>query len=250
MALHTQDQGFFGKVYHVTIHGRESALKKVPSSFLSKEDIDRERRAYQSISHPHVVKLICDPWLDKELKWNIPLEYINGKDLEKVMFTSHTSIQLTRSVIVKIIKGMCSGLREMHRKNIIHQDLKPDNVMVEYTTHRAVIIDLGLAKFQRHGHFSGHEGGNRFYAAPEVRQGFQRDKGSDVWAMGKIIAELLITPRARLPTTVRGREVSARLSGNPYCNPVSNMVRTNPGHRATMENVMEHIKNAGRSLLH
>ncbi|KAL1276758.1 hypothetical protein QQF64_036381 [Cirrhinus molitorella] len=245
MALPTQDQGFFGKVYKRDIVGTNVALKKVPFRHMKAEDIDREKRVYRSICHPNVVKLICDPWLDKtDWKWNIPLEYIKGCNLEKIMFLSPGCIQLTKQVINKIIIGMCSGLREMHNKNIIHQDLKPDNIMVENYTHRAVIIDLGLAKFERNGIFSGPEGGNRYYIAPEVLRGCQRDKGSDVWAMGKIIAELLITPRERLPTLITGTSIGSRLSGNPYCNIVSSMVKTDPTFRPTMENVKEYFKAA------
>ncbi|XP_042597830.1 receptor-interacting serine/threonine-protein kinase 1-like [Cyprinus carpio] len=60
-------------------------------------------------------------------------------------------LQLTPAVKGTIITGMCEGLLYLHSKDIVHQDLKPDNIMVEHQTHRAVIIDLGLAKFSRNG---------------------------------------------------------------------------------------------------
>jgi len=73
---------------------------------------------------------------------------------------------------------------------------------VERGTYRAVIIDLGLARFQKNGLCFGAEGGNWCYSAPEIFQGKPRDQFSDVWAMGKILAELLIVPRARLPPNI------------------------------------------------
>ncbi|RXN34173.1 RNA-binding MEX3A [Labeo rohita] len=178
---------FYGEQVNVPRHDEyDGSINPIPSS----------------LSHSNVVKLLAEPWLDSQGMWNIPLELISGKTLEKIMFSPQPCMQLTKPVMITIIKGMCEGLTYMHSKNIVHQDLKPDNIMVEYNTYRAVIIDLGLARFQKNGFCFGVEGGNLCYSAPEIFQGKHRDQYSDVWAMGKIIAELLIVPRARLPPTI------------------------------------------------
>ncbi|XP_018932794.1 spindle assembly checkpoint kinase-like [Cyprinus carpio] len=242
----TYAKGSFGKVYKVTYGNTHAALKKVPFTVVTIQDIQKEKNIYWSLKHSNVVKLLAEPWLDSQGMWNIPLELIFGKTLEKLMFSSRSYMELTKPVMITIIRGMCEGLTYMHRKNIVHQDLKPDNIMVEYNTYRAVIIDLGLARFQKNGLCFGAEGGNLCYSAPEIFQGKYRDQYSDVWAMGKIIAELLIVPRVRLPPTINTLYVYGAMGLNPYGFPVSRMVDSFVVFRPTMQQILGDIINAGK----
>ncbi|XP_051577976.1 uncharacterized protein LOC127454656 isoform X1 [Myxocyprinus asiaticus] len=247
MAYSTQTlaAGCFGKIYKEKYGDTWAALKKVPQVNISKQQLERECRVYYNVRHPNVVKLLGDPWL-KDSKWHIPLEFIFGEDLETTIFKAQVSkIQLNPAVKATIITGMCEGLLHLHCKDIVHQDLKPDNIMVEHQTHRAVIIDLGLAKFSRNGLTSAVNMGNEAYSAPEILQmNGVRDKRSDVWAMGKIIAELCA--RVRLPTQfVSASKIRETLKDQPYCIPVSRMVEVNPNYRSTMAAVISDIRRAG-----
>ncbi|KAL7840143.1 hypothetical protein AOLI_G00254660 [Acnodon oligacanthus] len=238
-------RGCFGKIYKENFNGTWAAMKKVPLGIISKEHLDRECKVYYNAHHNNVVKLLGDPWLH-DGRWHIPLEFIFGEDLETTIFNVQRSkIQLTAKVKATIITGMCEGLFHLHSKDIVHQDLKPDNIMVEHGTHRAVIIDMGLAKFSFNGLSSAQNLGNEAYSAPEILQANGvRDKRSDVWAMGKIVAELLA--RVRLPTTfVSPTKIRETLNDSPYCNIVSKMVTTNPSERASMVAVISEIRRAG-----
>ncbi|XP_073704085.1 receptor-interacting serine/threonine-protein kinase 3 [Garra rufa] len=246
MAYSTQTlaAGCFGKIYKEKFGDTWAALKRVPLGIISKQQLERECKVYHNARHTNVVRLLGEPWL-KDSKWNIPLEFIFGEDLETTIFKVQLSkIQLTPAVRSTIITGMCEGLLYMHSKDIVHQDLKPDNIMVEHQTHRAVIIDLGLAKFSRNGLSSAVNLGNEAYSAPEILQSNGvRDKRSDVWAMGKIIAELCA--RIRLPTQfVCPAKIRETLKDQPYCNPVSKMVETNPSYRSSMAGVIAEIRRA------
>ncbi|CDQ64778.1 unnamed protein product [Oncorhynchus mykiss] len=176
------------------------------------------------------------------------MEFIFGEELETTIFKSQKSqIQLTPSVKATIITGMCEGLLHLHSKDIVHQDLKPENIMVEHDTHRAVIIDMGLAKFFRNGLNSAVDMGNEAYSSPEVlqRRG-QRDQRSDVWAMGKIIAELCARVRLHTPSVCPAMiyEILS-LQGQQYCNAVCRMVQSDPTVRATMAGIMPEMRRAG-----
>lgn len=246
MAYSTQTLagGCFGKIYKEKYGDTWAAVKRVPIGLISRQQLERECRVYYNARHTNVVKLLGDPWL-KDSKWNIPLEFISGEDLETTIFKVQLSkIQLTPAVKATIIAGMCEGLLFLHSKDIVHQDLKPDNIMVEHQTHRAVIIDLGLAKFFRNGLTSAVNLGNEAYSAPEILQmNGVRDKRSDVWAMGKIIAELCA--RIRLPTQfVSPVKIRETLKDQPYCNPVSRMVEPNLAYRTTMAGVIAEIRRA------
>ncbi|XP_051999344.1 uncharacterized protein zmp:0000000881 [Xyrauchen texanus] len=247
MAYSTQTlaAGCFGKIYKEKYGDAWAALKRVPQGNISRQQLERECSVYHNVRHPNVVKLLGDPWL-KDSKWHIPLEFIFGEDLETTIFKSQLSkIQLTSAVKATIITGMCEGLLHLHIKDVVHQDLKPDNIMVEHKTHRAVIIDLGLAKFSRNGLSSAANMGNEAYSAPEILQmEGVRDKRSDVWAMGKIIAELCA--RVRLPTqSVSAIKIRETLKDQPYCSPVCKMVEVNVNYRSTMAAVISDIRRAG-----
>ncbi|XP_056619140.1 chromosomal serine/threonine-protein kinase JIL-1-like [Triplophysa dalaica] len=246
MAYSTQTlaEGCFGKIYKEKYNDTWAALKRVPVGLINKDELERECKVYGNAPHPNVVNLLGDPWI-KDAKWNIPLEFIFGEDLETTIFKSQSSkIQLTPAVRATIITGMCEGLLHLHSKDIVHQDLKPDNIIVEHQTHRAVIIDLGLAKFSKNGLSSAANMGNEAYSAPEIlRTRGVRDKRSDVWAMGKVIAELCA--RIRLPTqSLSADKIQETLKDHPYRIPVSKMVETKPSDRASMDGVFLDIKRA------
>lgn len=118
-------------------------------------------------------------------------------------------------------------------------------VQVEHSTNRAVIIDLGLAKFFRRGLNSAIDMGNEAYSAPEVlNQQSQRDQRSDVWAMGKIIAELCARIRLYTPTVCPAK-IKEILKDQPYCNALRRMVEADPSLRASMGGIMSEIRRAG-----
>ncbi|CAB1452773.1 unnamed protein product [Pleuronectes platessa] len=238
-------QGCFGKVYKEKYNDTWAAIKRVPQHLISRKDLERECDVYNKLNHPNIVKLLGNINL-KDGKWVIPLEFVFGEDLETTIFKAAKSkIQLTPSNRGTIIVGMCEGLQHLHSKDIVHQDLKPENIMVEHDTHRAVIIDLGLAKFFRRGLNSAADMGNEAYSAPEVLQrGSQRDQRSDVWAMGKIIAELCARIRLFTPT-VSPAKIKDTLHDQPYCHAVCRMVEPDPSLRASVGGVIGEIRRAG-----
>ncbi|XP_037309596.1 serine/threonine-protein kinase DCLK1-like [Pungitius pungitius] len=240
----TLAQGAFGKVYKQKYNDTWAAIKKVPQHLINGKDLERECEVYKKAKHPNIVKLLGNINL-KDGKWIIPLEFIFGEDLETTIFKAAKSkIQLSPSIKGTIILGMCEGLLHLHSRDIVHQDLKPDNIMVEHGTNRAVIIDLGLAKFFKFGLNSAMDGGNPAYSAPEVlRRGTQRDQRSDVWAMGKIIAELCARIRLHTPSVCPAK-IKEVMGDQPYYNAVCRMVDPNPSLRASVGGVMHEIRKA------
>lgn len=241
----TLAKGCFGKVYKEKYNDKWAAIKRVPIGLISRKDLERECEVYKKAEHPNIVKLL-GPVTLKSGRYEIPMEFIFGEDLETTIFkVSKSKIPFTSTAKSTIILGMCEGLLHLHLRDIVHQDLKPDNIMVEHETNRAVIIDLGLAKFFKNGLNSAVDMGNEAYAAPEVLQrGSQRDQRSDVWAMGKIIAELCARVRLATPS-VNPDKIKDTLKDSPYCRAVCRMVQPDPSHRATMAGVIGSIRVAG-----
>ncbi|XP_034774233.1 uncharacterized protein LOC117970563 [Acipenser ruthenus] len=246
-SLRTIGQGYFGKVYRTKYKGKIAALKKIPESTLRQSHLQRELEIYQKLNHVNIVKLLGAPWKEHDV-WLFPLEFIEGEELETVIFNPRGSkIQLTNLVKATIITGMCRALNCLHEENIVHQDLKPDNIMIENYTFRPVLIDFGLAKLVTTGGFStATNNGNRAYAAPEIQHGGVRNKPSDVWAMGKIITDLLLQKRVD-PLKCGCRHVEEILKGMPYARSVSRMVYTNPQLRVEIKKILAEIEMAGEA---
>ncbi|KAJ8289719.1 hypothetical protein GJAV_G00004500 [Gymnothorax javanicus] len=238
--------GAFGNVYKMNYNGKNAAVKRVPMHKISDQHLEREWAICQQVNHSNVVKILGRPWL-AESKWHFPLEFICGETLETVIFEpGESDIRLSLSSQATIITGMCEGLHYLHKNSIVHQDLKPDNIMVEYGSLRAVIIDLGLAKFYRGGYSSATPGGNVEYAAPEIFSGHRQDMSTDVWAMGKIIGELLLLKR--LPTReLSSAMIQTLLCEHPYCDPIANMVDGSRIQRASMASVIGALRSAGEA---
>jgi serine/threonine protein kinase len=96
------------------------------------------------------------------------------------------------------------GVEDLHERNILHADLKPDNIFITYDGH-ACIGDYGLAVVAKPGREIRCQGyrGTQGYVAPETYRSDSRkcgqhfSKPADIWAFGCIIYDLL-SPDAQL----------------------------------------------------
>ena len=115
---------------------------------------------------------------------SITLRYELGQSLEKYVDNDMSSV-LSADECGQIWHQVSSGLAFLHSKSILHNDVKPQNIVWAQHDRRCVLIDFGLACQAVPGTF--HAAGTPCYVAPEYLQRTQSDK-SDVWALGIVIA--------------------------------------------------------------
>ncbi len=127
---------------------------------------------------------------------------------------------------VDYLVQICAGLNHAHGLNIIHRDLKPENIMMvpEGNTHRAVVMDFGLAKDNTIGAGSqkltatGIVLGTPEFMSPEQVRGKQLDPRSDVYAVAIVAFEMFTgqlpfngrTPQEMMIARLRGKPVPLR----------------------------------------
>jgi hypothetical protein len=140
-----------------------------------------EARAIAQIQHPNVVGIYrvaalgSRPYLVTEL--------VRGAPLTKL------ARPVTWQTALDIAIGVARGLAAAHRRNVVHCDLKPSNVMLD-PDGVAKIIDFGLARIA--GSASrGAPVGTPDYMAPEVWRGEAPSRRSDVYSLGAVVFELL-----------------------------------------------------------
>ena len=108
---------------------------------IERQKIFKECELLKKLNHPHILRII-DQWYNEE---NYHLNFITNlvHDGSLSKYFKNRSINLSR--IKKIAKQILSALAYLHKNNIIHRDLKGDNIFIEGNTGNIVIGDLGLS---------------------------------------------------------------------------------------------------------
>lgn len=180
--------------FHVrNAEGVDLCLKIIAPDY----DIDRVSReihALQTINHPNVVSLVEYTYSQKpeRLRHYIVEEFIPGSDLADHL----TGKPWTSKQVLEFFTSLASGLDALRKANVVHRDLKPNNIRVKLDG-MPVIIDFGLARhlslpdltFTAHGAAIG----TPLYFAPEQFVGTKRDidHRTDLFALGEILHETL-----------------------------------------------------------
>ncbi len=186
-------KGGMGRVYRVldTALGIEIALKFInPEIASDKKSLERfktEIKAARQIVHKNVAQMY-DFNQENDVPF-ITMEYVKGEDLKKLIKKVGC---LSPNQAVPITLQVCEGLAEAHRQNIIHNDLKPQNIMID-DEGNARIMDFGLARLQKSiGTVeSGELRCTPAYVAPERVEALEVDNRSDLYSLGVVLYELV-----------------------------------------------------------
>lgn len=162
-----------------------------------------EEWAGKRINSVHTLKIL-EPHGRRQCLYYVT-EHIDGQTLRQWMY-DHPRPALRE--VRNIAKQIAQGLRAMHRMEMIHQDLKPENIMIDQ--HGVVkIIDFGSTKIAGIAEITtpldrDNILGTRNYTAPEYLKGYPGSNRSDIFSLGVICYEMLC---GRLPYD---KEFSAR----------------------------------------
>ena len=153
-----------------------------------------EARILVSVNHPNIVRY--SHTLSSKANVYMCMEYVRGGTLESAIdsnrFTSNNE------EILSIVYQMLLGLGHLHEKNILHRDLKADNIFLSNDASPVVKLgDLGMSRVLENptGMYCQSKGvygvGHRFYRSPESLLGKKYGTPDDIWALGIIILELM-----------------------------------------------------------
>ena len=194
-------KGGMGEVYEAEDLelGEHVAVKTVLGSIATNPvAIDRFKREIQlarKVTHPNVCR-IFDLVYDPRTSGSIPfltMELLDGVTLSSYI-EQNGSVPLELALVLG--RQMAEGLAAAHRAGVIHQDFKPNNVILidsgDGSPLRAVIADFGLAHNARAAEQnSGRKVGAPAYMAPEQIEGGPISASTDVYAFGVVLYELI-----------------------------------------------------------
>ncbi len=186
-------QGGMGAVYKATDLelNRTVALKVIrPDLARDRAIVDRFKQelllAHQ-VTHRNVIR-IYDLSEADGMKF-ITMEYVEGDNLLTLL---HQKKKFLPEESVEIMQQVCRALEAAHSVEVIHRDLKPQNIMRDKTG-RILVMDFGLARTLEGDGMtqSGALVGTMEYMSPEQALGKPLDQRSDIFALGLIFYEML-----------------------------------------------------------
>lgn len=187
-------QGQFGRVF-CAVHrqtGQFVALKELEQQRFPTHKFLRELRFLLSLQHPNIVT--CQALEHTATGRCLVMDYCEAGTLRSLM-TEENHLSLPHSI--KLIADILAGLEHAHSRDIVHCDIKPENILlnIEPAGWTARISDFGVARLSQE--LSNQEFGNTgspAYMAPERFYG-QYSQTSDLYAVGVLLFELMVGQR-------------------------------------------------------
>ena len=193
------------------------AIKKITKKQLESEIIyqyfNNEIFILKHLNHPNIIKF--KSLTEYKSDYYLSTEYCNGGSLEQAMkyhsdtYGNPISEEIARYFIFNILQGIIY----LNKNNLIHRDIKSDNILLHYEneedliTHNFLkakikIIDFGFARYLEQDELAGSLVGTPMYMEPSILKTFMTsksrvvdgfyDKKVDVWSLGILTYELLI----------------------------------------------------------
>jgi serine/threonine protein kinase len=177
---------------------RRVALKAVTAKragdLAQQQRLRQEARAAAALVHPNIATVYALEEIDGHTY--IASEMLEGETLRAVLMRG----PLPREDALDVASAVASALEAAHARGIVHRDLKPENVL-RLTDGRVKVLDFGLARFLGEARdlasvsrltLDGLIAGTPGYMAPEQLQGLDLDGRADQFALGVLVAEMLL----------------------------------------------------------
>ncbi len=208
--------GGFAEVYlakHV-IDGTLVSIKKTDLSNFSTEDlygISREAVYLSSLIHKNIIKMYSSYTYNNCL-YNV-MQYAEGGELTQLLINEKEYISEER--MKDIFIQIHNAVKFIHSKNVIHRDLKPNNILfLDKAKTQVVIIDFGISGICNGMSREVIKAGTLKYVPPELAAGtgYQSTPKIDIWALGIIL--YLLTFK-KFPFDGNDNEVANKIINDP-----------------------------------
>lgn len=176
-------RGGDGTVYLLFCPKWAFAVKRVPANSETK-DIIREAEIMMGLNHPNIVGCFGSGFIDDY--FNIIMEWMPGGSLRKLL--RHMGPFRDKEIIDYTFQ-LLSGLKYLHENNILHHDIKGDNLFIG-SAGQLKIGDFGHAHYMVDGVVCSYMRGTIQYMAPEYIRSGKFTVACDVWSVGCVMMEM------------------------------------------------------------
>ncbi|MHC5038875.1 MAG: protein kinase domain-containing protein [Planctomycetota bacterium] len=177
--------------------GRRAAVKLLPPDVAKDQQyiarFEREAKVLASVEHPNLLKVFGTGRTPKGAYYII-MEYVDGKSLgEIIKMLGRVRPDQALGIVCKVAEG----LQAAWDRNVIHRDIKPDNILL-HRTGEVKISDLGLAKDTSENvklTVTGQVIGTPAFMSPEQGMGKKVDFRTDIYSLGITLFSMLAGKR-------------------------------------------------------
>ncbi|TKW27441.1 hypothetical protein SEVIR_3G257000v4 [Setaria viridis] len=197
-------RGGFAVVYKGMIRSGTIAVKKLSHTYMHEKKFHQEIECMMKVKHKNIVRFLgyCANTQGKMESFNGKLvmadvqqrllcfEYVAKGSLRDQITDASSGLEWRQRY--EIIKGISKGLNYLHRNRIVHSDLKPANILLDYDM-VPKIADFGLSRCfdeKQSWAITSNIWGSLGYLPPEIHSGIITFK-SDIYSLGVIIKEIL-----------------------------------------------------------
>lgn len=235
--------GYYSNVY--LVQNKNScllaAMKIVNTSAFNLKPTTREAIIHRSMNHSGIIKLYDS--FEYTDKWIFVMELASGGSMYDYITNNDIPENIARNWFAQIV----SAVEYCHSKNIIHRDLKLENILFT-ESNQIKICDFGLSNTVKDTDDPlSTYCGSKSYAAPELFKGKPYNgRPVDIWALGIILYSLLFGRFPWRSTESTGNLVAEITSGrfviplHPASPLLHSMLQVNPSLRVTAKNILRH----------
>jgi len=184
------NQGAMSLVYKGKLHGKWIIIKRIKPEFKNnakyKELFYKEFENAYHLDHPNIVRLL-DKGEDNDGAF-YTMEFVDGQTLTKLITPSGIKDE---RLVKKIMQQMLDALTYVHKKQVFHRDLKPDNILVTYRGDNVKMLDFGLAAADNFDDDLIKVGTPKYASPEQMTKGFAVDQRSDIYSIGMIFLEMI-----------------------------------------------------------
>ncbi|XP_026328762.1 serine/threonine-protein kinase Nek8-like isoform X2 [Hyposmocoma kahamanoa] len=158
------------------------------------QDIANEVKILSSLKHPNIIRFFDCYYNDNHVM--ISMEYATGGNLAEYMYQRYPKLVKQQEILFFLCQILL-GVDYIHKKNIIHRDLKAENILL--TGKHGIIVklgDFGISKMLASAKKTSTVIGTPYYLAPELCEGKPYDTKSDIWSLGCLLYEMCTHRRA------------------------------------------------------
>ena len=184
-------KGGFATTYLAEKENKIYALKKY-SDITQEETIELKKifEVISTLNNPNIIKYYES--FNEGNSYNIIMKYGGAYDLKKfIQHYGDRSELIEEKIIYDIIIQICLGLKELHKNNIIHRNLTPNNIILD-KNNKIKIAGFSVIKvLNPNVNYLKDMVGTLHYLAPEISKGEKYNQKVDIYSLGCILYELL-----------------------------------------------------------
>ena len=209
-------RGGMGVVYlgvrHADDFEHRVAIKMLPSALYDPQQLGRfknERQILASLQHPGIARLLDGGTTESGVPY-VVMDFVDGERIDDYCDRVHASLEDRLQLFLQV----CDAVSHAHRRLVVHRDIKPNNILIDGEGDPK-LLDFGIAKLVDPAESDLDVTSTRImtlsYASPEQIEGAPVGTGTDVYALGALLYQLLTRERPHGSSDTSAPELARRI---------------------------------------